>query len=228
MDIIYFNKNMQEENIDFFVNRLNRLKFALGVSKDKEVASFLGLADKAFNARKARNSFPAQELLTLCEARPELKLNYDFIMEGKPQQESQDEFVNRQQLLNRMTELVQALPLSSISRVRLALDLTGDPAQDVLLIVNALRAEVPSPRTSALLADYEAADDSGKKIIEGTASLAAKSMPASPLAATAANSPKRKKKPSASTMGNNNQINSAPGAVLIKGSKNSVVSRPRK
>lgn len=35
--------------------------------KDKEVAEALGLGEKAFNARKARNSFPKKELRALAQ-----------------------------------------------------------------------------------------------------------------------------------------------------------------
>jgi DNA-binding Xre family transcriptional regulator len=108
----------------------------------------------------------------------QLNIRADWLITGEgpmfqPDEETQDAFITRQQSINRTTELVQALPLSKINRSRLAVLLTGDPLQDAALIANAIRAQELSPRASALLDNYEHADDAGKKIIEGTASLAA-------------------------------------------------------
>lgn len=70
-------------DVDFFVKALNRLKECLGVSKDKQVAEALGLSDKAFNARKARNTFPEKDLLALSARRPELKLDVTYVLTGE-------------------------------------------------------------------------------------------------------------------------------------------------
>ena len=70
-------------DVDSFLERMNRLKTALGLSKDKEVAAALGMSDKALNARKARGSFPERELRSLGQARPELALDVDYVLSGK-------------------------------------------------------------------------------------------------------------------------------------------------
>jgi hypothetical protein len=70
-------------DVDFFIGALNRLKESLGVSKDKQVAEALGLTDKAFNARKARKSFPEIDLLALSARRPELKMDVTYVLTGE-------------------------------------------------------------------------------------------------------------------------------------------------
>lgn len=61
---------------------LLRLKSALGLHTDKEVAELLGMGEKAFNARKARNSFPADKVFALQSRRPDLRLDADFVING--------------------------------------------------------------------------------------------------------------------------------------------------
>ena len=69
-------------DVDFFHERLGRLKVALRARKDKEVAEALGLGEKAFNARKARNSFPEKELRALAQQRPELGIDVEYVLTG--------------------------------------------------------------------------------------------------------------------------------------------------
>jgi len=69
-------------NVDFFYAKLNRLKTALGKTKDKEVAEELGLGEKAFNARKTRGSFPEKELRALAQQRPELGIDVEYVLTG--------------------------------------------------------------------------------------------------------------------------------------------------
>lgn len=73
---------MQVADADFSEARLRRLKFVLGKDKDKEIAELLGLGEKAFNARKSRNSFPIKELRALAQQRPELGLDVDYVLSG--------------------------------------------------------------------------------------------------------------------------------------------------
>lgn len=65
-----------------FEKGLLRLKEQLGVATDKEAADFLGLSDKALNARKRRDSFPTKEVFALAAQRPELGLDPDWIVTG--------------------------------------------------------------------------------------------------------------------------------------------------
>lgn len=70
------------EKVDFDRESLQRLREALRVSKDKELAEALGLGEKAFNARKARNSFPVKELYALAAKRPDLKIDVSYVLTG--------------------------------------------------------------------------------------------------------------------------------------------------
>lgn len=59
-----------------FEKVLLRLKEQLGVATDKEAAAMLGLADKAFNARKRRGAFPEDKLWALSSSRPDVDISY--------------------------------------------------------------------------------------------------------------------------------------------------------
>ncbi len=74
-----------------FLYALGRLKESLGLSKDKEIASALGMSDKALNARKARDSFPEKEVLALSARRPELELDVTYVLTGERVSELQRE-----------------------------------------------------------------------------------------------------------------------------------------
>ena len=69
-------------DVDFFNDKLNRLKTVLGVTKDKEVGEALSLKEKAFNARKTRGSFPEKELRALAQQRPELGIDVEYVLTG--------------------------------------------------------------------------------------------------------------------------------------------------
>jgi len=55
--------------------------------------------------------------------------------------ETQDQFSERMQAINRMAELVNAMPLEELTKPRLCALMTGDPAQDGPLIARALAAQ---------------------------------------------------------------------------------------
>lgn len=65
-----------------FTRTLQRLKAALGVITDAEVATMLGLTKEAFSQRKGRNSFPDHDLRALAAKRPELGLDVERILDG--------------------------------------------------------------------------------------------------------------------------------------------------
>lgn len=69
--------------MDLFSDSLARLKHALRVSKDQEVAAFLGMGKTAFAERKKRNSFPERELLALAKQRPELGIDPHYVLTGQ-------------------------------------------------------------------------------------------------------------------------------------------------
>lgn len=65
-----------------FVDFLYRLKQALDLKQNKDVADFLGLSEKAFSARKNRNSIPEQHLRAAAAMHPNLHLDVDYILTG--------------------------------------------------------------------------------------------------------------------------------------------------
>ena len=108
--------------------------------------------------------------------------------------ETDDEFSARHDRIRRMHALVNSMPLSEHIKLRLRAVMHGDPAHDGPLIAQAIQADamgldfgtgkpIPgaesprtstlTPRTAALVDNYEHASEEGKKIIEGTASMAA-------------------------------------------------------
>ncbi|NLB75685.1 MAG: bacteriophage CI repressor [Crenarchaeota archaeon] len=62
---------------------LNRLKTALNVDKDADVAKLLGLTNKAFSLRKGRNSFPDENLRDLVRREPWREIDLEFILTGE-------------------------------------------------------------------------------------------------------------------------------------------------
>lgn len=68
--------------MDLFSDVMARLKHQLRVSKDQEVATFLGISKTAFSERKKRNSFPERELLALAKKRPELGIDTHYVLNG--------------------------------------------------------------------------------------------------------------------------------------------------
>ena len=59
-----------------------RLKQAVGLQTDKEIAELLGLDASALNTRKTRGSFPRDALMALAESRPELKIDVTYVLSG--------------------------------------------------------------------------------------------------------------------------------------------------
>lgn len=68
--------------MNFFSDQLDRLKYALRVSKDGEVGEALGLSKTAFAERKRRQSFPERELYELAAKRPELNIDVGYVLTG--------------------------------------------------------------------------------------------------------------------------------------------------
>lgn len=69
--------------MDSFLECVARLKRALGVSKDIEVAELLGFSKAAFSERKRRDAFPDRELRALAAKRPDLRIDVDFVLTGE-------------------------------------------------------------------------------------------------------------------------------------------------
>lgn len=65
-----------------FDDQLIRLKQALGLPEDQDVAAALGMTKAAFSARKTRASFPVDKVKALAADKPELRLDVNYILTG--------------------------------------------------------------------------------------------------------------------------------------------------
>lgn len=104
--------------MNFFKETTMRLKHQLGMQSDKDVAQALGLSPTAFNQRKARNAFPEMELLALIAKRPDLGLDFDYVMLGMHSPGLEDKA--RDQIRNANSDLPQ-LSLLDLHAIREAL-----------------------------------------------------------------------------------------------------------
>lgn len=65
-----------------FDHQLLRLKQALRVTEDQEVADALGMTKAAFSARKTRGVFPDDKLYALATKKPAARLDTKYILTG--------------------------------------------------------------------------------------------------------------------------------------------------
>lgn len=124
-----------------FNAQIGRLKEALGLQEDQEVAAALGMSKAALSARKARGAFPEKDLRALVSRRPELRIDVLYVLTGERERadtETQDEFIDRMQAIKATGRIVDAMGLPDRERDGLKGCLTGDPAQDGVLIAKAL------------------------------------------------------------------------------------------
>lgn len=70
--------------MNLFEKILLRLKEQLKIQTDKKIAELLNIKPSAFNDRKKRDSFPIDKLLALIAERPDLKIDVDYVLTGKP------------------------------------------------------------------------------------------------------------------------------------------------
>lgn len=63
-----------------FDRALGRLKQAVGVRTNKDLAPFLGLKESALSKRKRRGAFPVDDLKALASARPDLAIDVDHVL----------------------------------------------------------------------------------------------------------------------------------------------------
>ncbi len=137
---------------------LLRLKEQAGLPSNKEVAELLGLSEKAFSARRARDVFPEEKLYALAHKRPELNIDVLAVLTG-----------------------ISATGHAKIALLNRAADLLPDHVNDFEGVkqskANAIAAmayaQLPE-RHKALLLNFDKADEFGKQAIEATAKLAAK------------------------------------------------------
>ena len=65
-----------------FERQLHRLKAALRIAEDQDVARRLGMSKAAFSARKMRGAFPVDRVKALAIDEPELHLDVDYVLTG--------------------------------------------------------------------------------------------------------------------------------------------------
>lgn len=73
------------QSTNSFDAQIGRLKGALQIQEDQEVARLLGMGKAAFSARKVRGSFPEEKLRALAQQRPELNIDVDYVITGVAQ-----------------------------------------------------------------------------------------------------------------------------------------------
>ncbi|ASK91067.1 helix-turn-helix domain containing protein [Xanthomonas campestris pv. trichodesmae] len=141
-----------------FDRQLLRLKEALGILDDQDVATTLGMTKAAFSARKTRGVFPEDKLASLAVRRPELKLDVGYVMTGK-----------RQELERRLAAIRTATDIAA----RTTDDQTA--LNDVQgLVFNALVAQL-SNEEQLLVANFRQANPQGRTAILATAAAVAAS-----------------------------------------------------
>ena len=142
----------------FFEDSLERLKKQLHLHKDQEIAAALGMSKSAFAERKKRDAFPDEKLWALAQNQPELNIDVLGVLTGISTKGHKEIALH-----NRASDLmhVNADDFESIKR-------SSKQMRD------ALRYAPLSSRESLLLAQFNNADEVGKKHIETAAKLAAK------------------------------------------------------
>lgn len=158
-----------------------------------------------------------------------LGLNAHWLATGEgamfSRDESHDEFTNRMQAVNRMAELIKAMPLPDLAKAQLCAVMSGNAAHDAPLIAQALAMQALPPAQQELIAAFEGCSPEGQQHLIQTAKLLSTGMPVAP-----AISPKRGAKAEApaptqhATSGGVNVGGSVSGDVLA-GSNNITISR---
>ncbi|NMG48976.1 hypothetical protein GO613_12780 [Azoarcus communis] len=95
------------QSTDKFRAQLDRLRTALAVREDQEVASMLGMTKAALSARKARGSFPEKELRALAQRRPDLSIDVEHVLSGTALREKRQNAAG--QVLYQGTEIVHLM-----------------------------------------------------------------------------------------------------------------------
>ena len=143
-----------------FEAQLLRLKQATNVLEEKDIADLLGMHKSAFSARKKRDVFPEEKLWALAHKRPDLNIDVLAVLTG-----ISSEGHAKIAALNRAAELLPP-DVSDYKKIK---------AHKAKTIKAMEESGKQNPRESQLLARFRASDESGKKLIEGTAKLAAQS-----------------------------------------------------
>lgn len=152
-------------NASVFDQQLLRLKSALGVTADQEVAEALGLSKAALSDRKRRGAFPEDKLWALAQRRPELQINPFWVLSGQAEEvlQATARVVTAQmrtvltmqadrwkdlpveEQLTRAMEVVEAATLDEDERELVLLYRGMKPAEKKRLIAELKRADADDP-----------------------------------------------------------------------------------
>jgi transcriptional regulator with XRE-family HTH domain len=142
-----------------FENQLFRLKEALGLSEEQEVAIALNMSKAALSVRKKRGAFPEEKLWALAQKRPDLKIDVLAVLTGISSKG------HAELALHDKASALLPAHATDFDSIKI----------HTIKAKGALRYAALPARQRALLEDFDLADDVGKNLIEGTAKLAAKS-----------------------------------------------------
>lgn len=134
-----------------FNQQLLRLKQALRVTEDQDVAEILGMTKAAFSARKGRKAFPEDKVKALAADRPELRLDVKYVLTGQS-----DELERRLAAISKATR--------AAGKVKEA----GARYEVQQAVFETLVAEL-SPEERMLLQNFRNADAQGRTAILATA-----------------------------------------------------------
>lgn len=138
-----------------FIDILNRLKLALGVSMDSEVADFLEMKQSAFAGRKKRGSFPEEQLRLIAVKHSDLNLDVEYILAGDSERNRQI-----QQAKNDFLEMsvLHYQQKRQEKEQRVKLEIFPEP--------NNANIEVKiTERELKLISNFRKSDDDGQRII---------------------------------------------------------------
>lgn len=140
--------------------QLLRLKQALRLTEDKDVAAMLGMTKAAFSARKVRQAFPADKVKALAADRPELNLDVKYVLTGKS-----DELDRRLDALTKATRVA--------GRVAEGAAVYEAQSEIFKLLVGEL-----SPEEQVLVNRFRNSDQRGREAILATATAMSANAPA--------------------------------------------------
>ena len=137
-----------DSGIDFKAALL-RLKTELNTPTDKALAGVLGMSATALNDRKRRGAFPDDKLLALIGKRPDLGIDYDYVVTGHRAQEFEAAIAKE-----RAGEARPA-PNTPLSKTAVAARITRGKDGQPLAVVSALKLVTEQARAVVAAAPDE-------------------------------------------------------------------------
>jgi len=154
-----------------FDEQLLRLKQAVQLTADQDVAALLGLSKEAFFQRKKRDAFPEDKLAALAVKRPALGIDVNFILTGTPTEEIA---ANARGIQGRLAQVNGPVNASLDS---LKLFITEHPEIDPIWLLTGRHQKLDGELSHlevSLVANYRAASPEGQKALVVQAAFFAK------------------------------------------------------